>query len=130
MDALKQRIINDQPLAAALCRALREEAAKLGFDADTVPTPDPAAAVHRLERDKVSGSTTLVAEWQDRHGYRIGMLLIHGDGSFFAEYDIVKPHPAKPRMFVEAVEAWGRDGDIRCEARLMPMIDDVEPAAG
>ena len=130
MDALQQRITDCRPLAAALCRALRDQATKLGFDADAVPKVDPAAAVHRLEQDPVSGSTTLVGEWQDRHGYRIGMLLIHGDGSFFAEYDIVKPHPTKPRMFVEAVEAWGRDDDIRCEPRLMPMVDDVDPTAG
>ena len=120
MDALQQRIADCLPLATAICRALRDQAAKLGFDADALPAADVATAVYRLEQDRASGSNSLVGEWKDRHGYRIGMLLFHGDGSFFAEHDIVKPHPDDSKLFVEAVEAWGRGDDIRCEPRVMP----------
>ena len=56
------------------------------------------------------------------------MLLFHADDSFFAEYDIVRPHPGNPRLFVEAVEAWGRGQDIRRDARMMPMPDELAAA--
>ncbi len=47
-------------------------------------------------------------------------MLFHADGSFFAEYDVIRDHPGDPRWFVEAVNAWGRGSDIRSEPRLLP----------
>ncbi len=31
-------------------------------------------------------------------------------------------HPRNGRLFVEAVNAWGRDGQIKAEPRLLPMV--------
>jgi hypothetical protein len=52
---------------------------------------------------------------------RIGRLQFNSDGSFYAEYDVIKPHPQKVEWFVEAVTAWGKDDVIKTEARLLPM---------
>jgi hypothetical protein len=50
-----------------------------------------------------------------------GTLLIHTDGSFFAEYDVIREHPRDTRWFVEVVTAWGRGGIIRFVPRLLPV---------
>ena len=82
-------------------------------------------AAYRLERDPASGDDSLVGEWHDARGYRIGMVVFHGDGSCFAEFDIVRAHPRDARWFVEAVEAWSgppdreTGADVRAELRLL-----------
>ena len=124
MDPLEQRLRDCQPLAETLCRTLRDEAGRLGFDPATLSGADVLTAEFRLQTDPASGRQGLLGEWFDRHRCRVGMLLFHADGSFFAEHDIVRPHPGNPGLFVEAVEAWGRGPDIRCEARMMPMIEE------
>lgn len=121
MSRLRDQLEARLPLAEAICRALREEVRKLGFNHQTIAIPGPDAATYRFDRDPASGTDSLVGEWRDPRGQRLGMLLFHADGSFFAEHDVIKLHPANPRWFVEAVNAWGRDHDIRAEPRLMPM---------
>jgi len=37
---------------------------------------------------------------------RIGRLQFNSDGTFYAEYDVVKTHPGKSKWFVEGVTAW------------------------
>jgi len=125
MNTLQQRLNDCLPVAEALCRALGDEVGRLGLDPTMLAGADPLGAEFRLQTDPASGGESLVGEWFDRHRCRVGMLLFHADGSCFAEHDIVCPHPTNPRLFVEAVEAWGRGQDIRCEARLMPMLDDT-----
>jgi hypothetical protein len=61
----------------------------------------------------------LVGYWYDAKQQRIGQLRFHGDGSFYAEYDIVLPHPKKPRCFVEAINAWGNEQNIKTEPKLL-----------
>lgn len=123
MDAkLRARIEQTAPLAHAICRALREEVEKLGFEADSVPIGDPDRAEYRLSRDPASGADSLLGEWRDSRGHKQGELTFHADGSFYAEYDVVRNHPSNGRWFVEAVNAWGRDREIRAEPRLMPMV--------
>jgi len=123
MSPLQQQVEAVRPIANALCERLRVEAAKLGFPTEGLSIGGPDTAVYRLERDPVSGSDSLLGEWLDERGYRIGMLLFHGDGSFFAEHDVVRQHPTDPRWFVEAVNAWGREGVIRAEPRLIAVVD-------
>jgi len=38
------------------------------------------------------------------------------------EYDVIRVHPRDDRLFVEAVNAWGRDGQNKVEPRLLPMV--------
>ena len=124
MDGLQQRVTALHPRAEALCAALRREAERL-YGAGVLDACVPGDAAYRLERDAASGTDTLVGEWQDARGYRIGMLVFHGDGSCFAEFDLVRMHPEDPRWFVEAVEAWAgapdgdAGGDVRADLRIL-----------
>jgi hypothetical protein len=74
-----------------------------------------------LQRDPASGQSSLVGIWRDANGQRVGSIIFHCDGSFFAEYDVVEPHPQDRRWFVEAVNAWGKNNTIKSEPRLLPM---------
>jgi hypothetical protein len=122
VDPVQARLTAVAPLAAAICRSLREQVARLGFDPAEVRIGDALAAVYRLEPDPASGSESLIGEWRDRHGQRVGNLVFHADGSFFVEHDVVRTHPADPGQFVEAVNAWGRGQRILAEPRLLPMV--------
>lgn len=120
-DATAERYAQIEGLADEILNRLQDETHKLGFGGSEVTLKLPAEAVYRLERDPADGGYSLVGDWLDGKGMKQGSLLFHADGSFFVEQDIIKPHPVKKRWFVEAVNAWGRDADIRAEARLLPM---------
>lgn len=61
--------------------------------------------------------------WRNSRNDRCGMLTFNSDNSFYAEYDLFCPHPRDARWFVEMVTAWGRAGDLRSEAKLIPSIE-------
>jgi hypothetical protein len=119
-DPLTQRIEETASLAHAICRAMQEEVFKLGLG--DVRVGDPGLALYRLSTDPASGQDSLLGEWRDHQGQKQGELTFHADGSFYAEYDVIRAHPKNGRLFVEAVNAWGRDSDIRAEPRIMPMV--------
>ena len=121
-DRLRDRYNQVSALAHAICRAMHQEVAKLGFEDGCVPIGEPDAAVYRLSTDPASGEDSLLGEWRDQRGQKLGELTFHADGSFYAEYDVIRVHPGNRRLFVEAVNAWGRGGDIKAEPRLMPMV--------
>lgn len=106
----------------AICKALQAEALKLGFDASKLPQIEWSALQFSVKQDPADGSDCLAGEWKDPAGYRIGQVQFNGDGSFFAEHDVVRPHPGDKRWFVEAVEAWGRDSHIITEPRLLAAV--------
>lgn len=122
MSLVQARVDGLAPLALAVCRALAEVVEGLGFAPGSVAIGEPAAACYRLDRDPASGEDSLVGEWRDARGQKQGSLVFHADGSFFVEYDVIRAHPKDPRWFVEAVNAWGRDPEIRAEARLLPAL--------
>jgi len=68
------------------------------------------------------GWDSLIGIWRNRQGHRLGEIKLHGDGSFYAEYDVALQHPNDARWFVECVVAWGRDGVIKTEARRLPAL--------
>jgi len=109
-------------LAQAICSALDDEVTKLGFPHGKVVIAAHTDAEYRLDRDPASGKDSLVGIWRNEAGYKCGELLFHADGSFFAEYDVIRAHPRKPRWFVEAVTAWGRGSMIKSEPRLLPVV--------
>jgi hypothetical protein len=121
-NAVQARFEQLMPLAYALCRALQDEVVRLGLGEQGVHIGDPGEAVYRLDRDPATGLDSLAGEWRDERGQKLGALLFHADGSFFAEYDVIRTHPRDGCWFVEAVNAWGRGGDIRAEPRLLPMV--------
>lgn len=111
MNDLQQRLLRAGPVLDALCQAMRREAATL-FAREPVWISAPGAAVYRLQHDRADDTESLVGEWFDPQGHRLGMLICHAGGHCFAEHDIVRAHPHDRRWFVEAVEAWGQ-----CEVR-------------
>jgi hypothetical protein len=112
-------------LGEAVCARLLTEIHKLGFMPGQVRhAPVYGQASFESSPDLYSGEDTVCAYWQNAQGYRIGEMKFHGDGSFYAEYDVVLPHPKDPRWFVEGVVAWGRDGVIKGEAKLLPALSD------
>lgn len=118
-EAVAIRFFQIKELAEEVCCQLGDELVKLGFGPSEVVLQGPEQAHYRLERDAASCEYSLVGDWADARGGKLGQLLFHSDGSFFIEQDVVRPHPSKRQWFVEAVNAWGRDRTIRVEARLL-----------
>lgn len=116
------RVEQITPLLSAVCGRLRDEVQLLGFADGDVSIGEYGEALFRLERDPASGEHSLIGEWRDDRGTKLGVMAFHADGSFFAEHDVIRTHPSRPSWFVEAVTAWGRGQDIKSEPRLLPMV--------
>jgi hypothetical protein len=119
---LLARVTTLRPLGEQVCAALETEYRKLGFSAEQALGVDFDALVFSLKRDPFSQQDSVEGTWLNPQRQRLGSLVIHADGTFFAEFDVVKPHPAKPRWFVEAVTAWGQGNEVKSEARLLPAV--------
>jgi hypothetical protein len=119
-EAVADRYLKIRYHAEEIVRRLRHEVVQLGFDPTEIRITSPQQAKYRLERDPSNGAYGLVGDWLDDRGMKIGSLLFYPDGSFYVEHDVIKPHPTKRRWFVEAVNAWGKDAEIKAEARLLP----------
>jgi len=110
-------------LANSIVYKIKDELATQGFD-NTVFNVDSADdAGYSLEKDPYDGQYSLKGEWLDERNGKLGSLLFHADGSFFVECDIIRPHPKKPKWFVEAINAWGKDESIKIDFKLLPMLD-------
>jgi hypothetical protein len=109
-------------LVAQISAKLRELAAS--WIRGDLAFADPARLNLAERVDPYTGQATLVGKWQpDGHGRR-GEVTINGDGSFFAEYDVLV---WQGEQFVEAVTAWGRPGVMRGEARLLEASGEQVP---
>jgi hypothetical protein len=121
---LSEHITFNRELAESVCQRLSDEINKLGFAASEIkryPNYDDASFV--LVKDPYTGEYNLACYWYDAFNkQRIGRLQFNSDGTFYAEYDVVKNHPAKPKWFVEGVTAWGKADNIKAEAKLLPMF--------
>lgn len=62
--------------------------------------------------------------WRNARNVRCGTLTINSDGSFYAEYDLFFLHPRDKRWVVEMVTAWGDAATLRCEAQLIPSLEE------
>lgn len=120
--ALLLRVAQLRTLGEQVCAAMEKEYRKLGFSEDKDLGVDFDALVFALKRDPFTQLDSLEGTWLDPQRQRRGSLVFHADGTFFAEYDVVQPHPAKSRWFVEAVTAWGQGEAVKTEARLLPTV--------
>ncbi|MCQ8182556.1 hypothetical protein PL263_19065 [Methylomonas sp. EFPC3] len=119
-EELQQQVEAKRSFGKAVCQRMTENIVKLGFPLQTdLSLPDFDAAVFSLVTDPFTQSRDLVGYWYNAGKQRIGQIKFHGDGSFYAEYDVVKPHPTKKLWFVEAINAWGRQDNIKTEAKLL-----------
>ncbi len=80
------------------------------------------AAVFVVVTDPANGLPGYEGVWRNALNERVGRILFNSDGSYYAEYDLCVRHPGKPRWFIEAIAAWGRDGVVKAEARLLPFV--------
>jgi hypothetical protein len=106
--------------AEQLCAVLAQEAARYG--AAPLPAIRLQDALFREIVDRASDLPGYEGTWRNPHGSRCGSLVINSDGSYYAEYDVLTLHPDKPDWFVEAVTAWGRDGVVKTEPRLLAAV--------
>lgn len=120
-ESVAVRFYKIERLAERIFDQLHREVLNLGFAIDEVTLMRPGEARYRLERDPATSEYSLVGDWLNETGMKLGTLLFHADGSFYVEQDVVRPHPRRSGWFVEAVNAWGRGGEIKAEARLLPM---------
>ncbi|MBK8815816.1 MAG: hypothetical protein IPN42_10080 [Methylococcaceae bacterium] len=119
---IKQLSEQKRTFGQAICKKIMENIIKLGFsDPMKIKVPIYSEAAFNVVTDPYTQSQDLVGYWYDAKQQRIGQLRFHGDGSFYAEYDIVLPHPKKARYFVEAINAWGNEQNIKTEPKLLEM---------
>ncbi|HET7833849.1 MAG TPA: hypothetical protein VFK88_12885 [Gallionella sp.] len=118
---LHQRIAAATDIGVALLAALRERVAKLALPGEPITIPAFESAKCTLEYDLYNSQKTLMASFYASPHYRNGVLLFHCDGSCYAEFHVMRKHPARPGMFIEAVEAWVRDGKIQTDTRIAMM---------
>jgi hypothetical protein len=91
-----------EQLADRIFDRLYQEVIKLGFSSDDITLKRPHEASYRLEPDPATGEYSLVGDWLNEQGMKLGALLFHADGSFFVEQDVVRPHPKRKGRFVDA----------------------------
>lgn len=120
---LDQQISACRAQGLAICKHLASIIHTLIED-NPPPIPDFDRALFSLVTDPYSQTQDLNADWQDDKGRKCGQIRFHGDGSFYAEYDVLRPHPYKQAYFVEAIHAWGREDLIKSEPRLLEIPQD------
>lgn len=119
-DNLQQRWEQVRELGMDICMEMSREVEKIGLSSEKALLTAPwERARFELQRDPASGQSSLVGVWRDMNGHRVGSIIFHCDGNFFAEYDVVEQHPKDSRWFVEAVSAWGKNNLIKSETRLI-----------
>jgi len=124
-DALAAKITQTLVQAEMVCAALNRQILKLGFPPERADVTLGSHLRYSLERDPLSGLDALVGVWSHpTSGYKLGMIIFHVDDSFFAEYDVLQPHPSKRKWFVEAVTVWGKGDDIKGDPRLLPALGE------
>lgn len=124
---LQNVIENKRSFGNIVCQHIVENIAKLGFSLQTnIILPNYDTAVFTLVTDPFTQTQDLVGYWYGSSKQRVGQIKFHGDGSFYAEYDVVQPHPNKKQFFVEAINAWGQQDNIKTEAKLLTLPQEAK----
>lgn len=118
---LSSQINIKRDLGRSICQRLHDEINKLGFTPTEIKSyPIYDDACFELIKDPYTGGQNLTGYWYDEaKKQRIGRLQFNSDGTFYAEYDVVKLHPSKPTYFIEGVTAWGKAEQIKSEPKLL-----------
>jgi hypothetical protein len=102
-------------LGEAICAALRAQAEKLGVSIGDEPLWNEAVFVDQT--DPFSREVSRVGTWRGKSRY--GTVTLFANGRVFAEYQVLLPHPQDGGRYVEAVQVWGRPGDLRGDALIV-----------
>lgn len=119
--SVEDRLNQVRPMLEAAFDGMTRALARLGM-ADGVRWMPADAAACEMAADPSDGGLSLVGVWRDAKGVHIGELVVHADDSFYIEYGVSMPHPDKAGWLVDAVIAWGRDGIVKAEPRLLPPL--------
>lgn len=120
MDALQQRVEKEWPFVCDVWRAMHAALVEVGLEGQLTAEPEAFSRV-QVTKDPFDSSESLLGEWLVA-GQPVGNIVVHANGQAFAEYDVVKPHPTKPKWFIEATTAWGAAGNLSSELRLLPAL--------
>lgn len=122
MTTLAQKIDEHRAAGSSICNAITESIRQLGFtEPGRSGFPVFERAEFRLVTDPYTQHDDLVGYWFDEKKQRVGQIQFHGDGGFYAEYDVLQPHPGKSGYFIDTMNAWGREGLIKIEPQLLAM---------
>jgi hypothetical protein len=121
-ERLRKRVGQVRMLGEAICSAIEHEIQKIGFKHPETLTAQFDQAEFELTSDPYDGQDSLKGIWFNPQRHTIGSVLFYADGTFYAEYDVVRPHPTDRRWFVEAITVWGRGSTLKTEARLLPNL--------
>ncbi len=119
--ALQQRKLAERATLEKVRDALRSELARNGIAQALGAVPNDVQFCE-IRKDVVDASEAFYAEWWDANDRKIGSVIVHATGEFFAEYDVLIGHPTDRRWFVEAVTAWGRPDVVKAELRLLAAL--------
>lgn len=119
--SMQERLVEARPICESAIVSMRQALEKLGL-AREVELMEVDAADFTLSTDPSNGSQSLIGVWKDSRGFYVGSIVVHSDNSFFAEYGMAAPHPKKHGWFIDAITAWGRDGVVKSEPRLLPTL--------
>ncbi|BBI99402.1 hypothetical protein FGKAn22_10950 [Ferrigenium kumadai] len=110
-------------LAGRIVQALQKEATR-NTSTGTAPRIELAGAQFTRVVDPANQQPGYAGIWRNTRNERCGTLTFNSDGSFYAEFDLFCPHPRDARWFVETVIAWGNEGTMRSEAKLVPSFEE------
>lgn len=102
--------------------SLRRELVKLDIDNALSLISPPDQAEWDCSEDPFDQSETLLVRWLAADANKMGEIQVRANGTFYAEYDVVRDHPKDVRWFIEAVTAWGEAERVKSELRLLPAI--------
>ncbi|MGR9053510.1 MAG: hypothetical protein ACU84J_12760 [Gammaproteobacteria bacterium] len=124
-EQVKLEFERHRQLGSDICMEMLKAIQKMGFPEEQIQglVPNFEQAQFSLVKDPYTTHENLTGSWFDGNRQRVGNIQFLSDGSFYAEYDIVKPHPVKKQWFVEGISAWGREGMIKTEAKLLPAVE-------
>lgn len=112
-----------QPVIDTVIATMLSELSALNLDQAGEGLNSPLKNLE-VRKDPFDGVETLYGEWRDAHNQMVGSLQIMATGKVFAEFDVVQPHPDKPKWFIEAVAAWGDINQLKTELRLIAALGD------
>jgi hypothetical protein len=119
--AAEARLREVRAIVDAALEGMRRTLADLGLEDELEPMRIDTASFS-LSPDPADGGESLTGVWKDGHGHHAGSITVHADTSFYAEFGLAVPHPRRSGWFIDAATSWGRDGIIKAELRLLPVL--------
>ena len=106
----------------AVCAMFRTLLMEMGFDLTLVPDPLFEQCSVATVTDHLDGEQRITGQWKREDGSPFAHFIRYANGSMFAEQDVLQTHPSKPDFFVEALEVWGKVGNLKHDLRLLPAL--------